>query len=208
LTAQTPSIAELHVGDDPKAWVHLGFNIEDNRCRIGTTDVVFREGQPGIHAWALRGALPSSFGPIPTSYLDSPIPGLASTHPNSSRGLHHLVLMVPEFKQGRSALTHAGVVVSPGKVFGSADKKLLRSTPMMGDFELELIGPEKEDSSRRWDLWGLVIAVEDIDVTADLLGDLLGRVKPAIQPGRRIATVSKSAGLGVAIAFLGPEDDL
>ena len=118
------------------------------------------------------------------------------------------MLMVPEFKQGRSALTHAGVVVSPGKVFGSADKKLLRSTPMMGDFELELIGPEKEDSSRRWDLWGLVIAVEDIDVTADLLGDLLGRVKPAIQPGRRIATVSKSAGLGVAIAFLGPEDDL
>ena len=53
-----------------------------------------------------------------------------------------------------------------------------------------------------------MIAVEDIDVTADLLGDLLGRVKPAIQPGRRIATVSKSAGLGVAIAFLGPEDDL
>ena len=53
-----------------------------------------------------------------------------------------------------------------------------------------------------------MIAVEDIDVTAELLGGLLGRVKPAVQPRRRIATVSKSAGLGVAIAFLGPEEDI
>ena len=208
MTAQTPSIAELHVGDDSEVWAHLGFNIEDNRCRIGTTDVVFREGQPGIHAWALRGAQPSNFGSLPTNYVESPIPGRALVHPNSSSGLHHVVLMVPEFEQGRSALTEAGVAVSPGKVFGSADKQLLRSAPMMGDFELELIGPEKEDGSRRWDLWGLVIAVEDIDVTAELLGGLLGRVKPAVQPRRRIATVSKSAGLGVAIAFLGPEEDI
>ena len=120
-------------------------------------------------------AQPSNFGSLPTNYVESPIPGRALVHPNSSSGLHHVVLMVPEFEQGRSALTEAGVVVSPGKVFGSADKQLLRAAPMMGDFELELIGPEKEDGSRRWDLWGLVIAVEDIDVTAELLGGLLGR---------------------------------
>ena len=208
MTAQTPSIAELHVGDYPEVWDHLGFNIEDNRCRIGTTDVVFREGQPGIHAWALRDAQPSNFGCIPTKYVESPIPERALVHANGSSDIHHVVLMVPDFERGRSALIDAGVVVSPGKAFGSADKQLLRSAPTMGDFELELIGPEKEDGSPSWDLWGLVIAVEDIDVTAELLGDLLGNVKTAVQPRRRIATVSKSAGLGVAIAFLGPEEEI
>ena len=37
---------------------------------------------------------------------------------------------------------HASVVVSPGKCLGPLTK-LLSSTPMMGDFELELIGPER-----------------------------------------------------------------
>ena len=203
-----PSIAELHVGDDPIAWERVGFRVGNDRCLIGTTDVVFREGQPGIHSWALRDARPSEFGPIPTSFVESPTPSPAPAHPNRSIGFHHVVLMAPEFKRGRSALTDAGVVVPPGKAFGSTDKQLLRSAPQMGDIELELIGPGIEDRSRRWELWGLVIAVEDIDVTADLLGDLLGRIKPAVQPHRRIATLAKSAGLGVAIAFLGPEEAL
>ena len=76
----------------------------------------------------------------------------------------------------------------------------------MGDIELELIGPESEDRSRNWELWGLVIAVDDIDETADFLGDLIGQVKSAVQPSRRIATVKKEAGLGVAVAFLGPRE--
>ena len=39
-----------------------------------------------------------------------------------------------------------------------------------------------------------------------LLGNLLGQVKPAVQPHRRIATLKKEAELGVAVAFLGPEE--
>ncbi|MDP7068032.1 MAG: hypothetical protein QF637_10455 [Acidimicrobiales bacterium] len=203
-----PSIAELHVSDDPIAWERVGFRVETDRCLVGTTGVVFRDGQPGIHSWALRDAQPSEFGPIPTSFVESPTPSPSPAHPNGSIGFHHVVLMVPEFERGRSALTDAGVIVSPGQAFGSSDKQLLRSAPQMGDIDLELIGPVKEDRSRRWELWGLVIAVEDIDGTADLLGDLLGRIKPAVQPRRRIATLARSAGLGVAIAFLGPEETL
>ena len=64
----------------------------------------------------------------------------------------------------------------------------------------------KRKEIRNWDLWGLVIAVDDIDATSELLGDLLGQVKPAVQPHRRIATLKKEAELGVAIAFLGPKE--
>ena len=38
-----------------------------------------------------------------------------------------------------------------------------------------------------------------------LLGDKLGRVKDAVQPGRRIATVRKEAGLGLPVALISPK---
>jgi len=51
-----------------------------------------------------------------------------------------------------------------------------------------------------------VVTVDDIDATVALLGELLRPAKGAVQAGRRIATVDKSAGSGVAIAFLGPQE--
>ncbi len=206
MTAQTPSIAELHVGDDPSAWKRAGFRINDGRCVVGTTEIVFSDGPKGIHSWVLRHSLPSQFGSIPTTFTEKPVPERSIAHPNGSVGFHHVVLMVPEFALGKTALTGAGVQVEDGRIFGSPEKEMLRSAPKMGDIELELIGPKNEDRSRNWDLWGLVIAVDDIDATSELLGDLLGQVKPAVQPHRRIATLKKEAELGVAIAFLGPKE--
>lgn len=201
-----PTIAELHVGDDPSAWERLGFRINQRRCLVGRTEVVFSDGPTGIHSWALRNSLPSQFGPIPTTFTENPAPEPSIVHPNGSVGFHHVVLMVPEFDKGKTALRNAGVQVEDGQPFGSPDKAMLRSAPKMGDIELELIGPKSEDQSRNWDLWGLVIAVSDIEATTEFVGDLLGRVKPAVQPHRRIATLRKEAELGVAVAFLGPEE--
>jgi len=201
-----PTIAELHVGDDPSAWERLGFRINERRCLVGRTEVVFSDGPGGIHSWVLRNSIRSEFGPIPTSFTENPVPEPSIVHPNGSVGFHHVVLMVPEFDRGKAALSNAGVQVEHGRPFGSPDKEMLPSAPKMGDIELELIGPESEDRSRTWELWGLVIAVSDIDATSELLGNLLGQVKPAVQPYRRIATLKKEAGLGVAVAFLGPEE--
>ena len=201
-----PTIAELHVGDDPTAWERLGFCINENRSLIGRTEVVFSDGPRGIHSWVLRNSMPSQFGSIPTTLTENPVPNPSAAHPNGSIGFHHVVLMVPAFDIGKTALSNAGVQVEQGRPFGSTEKAMLRSAPKMGDIELELIGPESEDRSRHWQLWGLVVAVSDIDATSELLGDLLGQVKPAVQPHRRIATLKKEAELGVAVAFLGPKE--
>jgi hypothetical protein len=53
--------------------------------------------------------------------------------------------------------------------------------------------------------WGLVVVVEDLDALAEQLGEHLGSIRRAVQPGRRIATLRESAGLGEAVAFMGPE---
>jgi hypothetical protein len=43
-----------------------------------------------------------------------------------------------------------------------------------------------------------------LERTAATLGDLLGEPRPAVQPGRRIATLRREAGLGPAVAFMTP----
>jgi hypothetical protein len=46
--------------------------------------------------------------------------------------------------------------------------------------------------------------VADLEHTASTLADLLGEPRAAVQPGRRIATLRKEAGLGPAVAFMSP----
>ena len=51
-----------------------------------------------------------------------------------------------------------------------------------------------------WTLRGAERA--DLDALATRLGDDLGAPRDAVQPGRRIATVRESAGLGLPLAFM------
>jgi hypothetical protein len=50
--------------------------------------------------------------------------------------------------------------------------------------------------------WGITFAVADLDACAELLGERLGSIRDAVQPGRRIATVRESAGLGLPVALI------
>ncbi|MFM7898541.1 MAG: hypothetical protein ACKO97_06190 [Actinomycetota bacterium] len=51
--------------------------------------------------------------------------------------------------------------------------------------------------------WGFVVTVADLDAAIAHLGpDVIGAAKPAVQPGRHIATVRSGAGLGVPLALM------
>lgn len=67
--------------------------------------------------------------------------------------------------------------------------------------ERRLVAPS--DSATTASYWGLVVVVDQIDEVATHLGpDVIGAPKPAVQPGRRIATVRSGAGLGVPLALM------
>jgi hypothetical protein len=54
--------------------------------------------------------------------------------------------------------------------------------------------------------FGIACTVSDLDACASLLGDALGDIKDAVQPGRRIATLhGRAIGLNVPIAFMSAE---
>ena len=73
-----------------------------------------------------------------------------------------------------------------------------------GDVIIELVGPvERADEPLGERIFGLSPAVNDLEACAELLGDRLGPIKDATQPGRRIATLRHEAcGLTIPIAFM------
>ena len=66
--------------------------------------------------------------------------------------------------------------------------------------EEALAGMGGRDAPARF--WGLALTVQDIDATAERLAPHAGEVRPAVQPGRRIVTLRRSAGLAVPVALM------
>ena len=54
--------------------------------------------------------------------------------------------------------------------------------------------------------WGLALLVEDLDRAAERFAPHLSDVRPAVQPGRRIASVRRSAGLAVPLALMSQDE--
>jgi catechol 2,3-dioxygenase-like lactoylglutathione lyase family enzyme len=54
--------------------------------------------------------------------------------------------------------------------------------------------------------WGLALLVEDLDRCAELLAPHVGEPRAAVQLGRRIATVKRSAGLTVPLALMSRDE--
>jgi alpha-beta hydrolase superfamily lysophospholipase len=56
-------------------------------------------------------------------------------------------------------------------------------------------------------LWGLALLAPDLDRTVGALAPHAGAVRDAVQQGRRIATLERSAGLAVPVALMSPRSD-
>ena len=86
---------------------------------------------------------------------------------------------------------------------GSARQAFFR----VGEAILEVVehppqAREAGDAEAPTRLWGLALLTPDMDATVDAAGDLIGSPKDAIQPGRRIATFTREAALGAAVAVI------
>jgi hypothetical protein len=78
----------------------------------------------------------------------------------------------------------------------------------LGDVILELVGADEPEGDGPSKVWGLALTCSDLDATAATLGDKCGDPKPAVQRGRRIATLRTSAlGISIPIALMSPHVD-
>jgi hypothetical protein len=133
------------------------------------------------------------------STSESAAPG---RHPNGVVRIDHVVVLTPDLDRTFAALEAAGMKLRRVREAGTLQQGFFR----LGEVILEVVGGGPDaDLDGPATFWGVVFVTEDIDDLADRLGEQLGSVKDAVQPGRRIATVRSAAGLGVPVAFITPE---
>ena len=194
-----PALTEIEIGADPAAWREAGFEVSpDGTALVGGVLLRLRGGAGGIVSWALTGVGTADLDGLPTR-SGEPISDEDAAHPNGAVAVDHLVVMTPDLDRTLVALEGAGFDLRRTRdAGGGATQAFYR----VGAAVLEVVGPVPPAGPARF--WGLVFVVEDIDQAAGLLGDRLGAVKDAVQPGRRIATVRESAGLGVPVALITP----
>ncbi len=125
----------------------------------------------------------------------------AVSHANGTTGLDHVVITSPDFDRTAAALAEANLTLSRIRDAGGFRQGFRRLGPAI----LELVENKSAPAEDPARFWGLVIIVADLDGLAARLGEQLSAPKPAVQPGRRIATLRRAAGLSPAVAFMTPE---
>src|SRR5207302_1877051 len=184
-----PVLVSVAVADDPERWEAAGFVVSDGSCQVGEVRVDLGAEGEGIAAWGLRGVEPGLLDGLDTRVDDIRVTTTAGDHPNGTRSLDHLVVTSHDPLRTCAALEERGFEVRRTVEMGDRRYTFFR----VGETILELVGPLQADGDRPARLYGLAFTVADLDATATHLGPLLGPVRDAIQPGRRIATLRRQA---------------
>jgi hypothetical protein len=223
-----PTIDQITLADAPESWSALGFDVADGRCRLGEVELVLdgakdeSESGPGVLAWSLRELSSDALSPqgeldgLPTTISTRPQRDPAPEHPNGVLAIDHVVAISPAFERSVATMQAAGLnlrrVREEPTPAGAPRQAFFR----LGREILELVEEPAQivargggragglDSPVRF--WGLALLVQDIDRTAAALAPHVGEIRDAVQPGRRIATVRRSAGLAAPLALMSADE--
>jgi hypothetical protein len=206
------AIDELTIADEPATWAALGFAVEGAMCRVGGVPIRLagRDAGRGIVGWTLRGVASDGLDGLPTRVADVAPDDRARAlpHPNAVAALDHVVAITPALERTVVALQAAGL-----------DLRRIREEPTpagaprqaffrLGAMILEVVQAPADAIERSGGadgpafFWGLAFKVADLEATVAHLGDHGGSIRAAVQPGRRIATLRRSAGLAVPVALM------
>jgi hypothetical protein len=210
------TLEELTVADDPATWARLGFAVDGDVCRIGGVRLrlVGRAAGRGLVGWTLRGVASSELDGLSTPRADDASVSAdadLAPHPNGVIALDHVVAITPALERTVAALEAAGL-----------DLRRIREEPTpagaprqaffrLGAEILEVVQEPDEAITRGGGadrpaiFWGLALVVPELDVAVARLGDDASPVRPAVQPGRRIASLRRSAGLALPVALMTPK---
>lgn len=205
------TLDELVVADSPDPWSECGFAVDGDVCVLGETRIRFvpAEEKRGLVGWSLRGIDSVELDGLPTTRSDATPPEELTAHPNGIIGLDHLVAISSDLDRTVAALEAAGL-----------DLRRIREEPTpagaprqaffrLGGPILEVVqeppeATERAGGDRPAFFWGLAFIAPDLERTVASLGDRVSEIRPAVQPGRQIATLRRSAGLSVPVALMTP----
>ena len=209
------SIDEIEIADEPERWAALGFEVEDGICRLGAVDVRLsgaKTGQ-GVRSWSLRELESTELDGLPTTLSVRPVRPPALVHPNGAVAIDHVVAVSPSFERSVAALQAAGLDLrrireeptpagAPRQAFFRLGREILELVAEPEPVVARRGGPDRPAS-----FWGLALLVDDIDATVAAMAPHARPARPAVQPGRRISTLERTAGLAFPLALITREQD-
>jgi hypothetical protein len=193
----------ITVGGAAEPWERLGLVVVDGSVPLfGTGIRIDPDAAPGIVGWALSGlADPATAIDGLRTAAVTPGPPVYVEHPSGAIGLDHVVIATDALERTCRAIENAtGAPLKRVREVGEIRQGFHR----MGGLIVEVVErtglPEGPAS-----FWGLVLNVEDLDAAVARIGpEAISAPKPAVQPGRSIATVQESADLGLPVALMSP----
>jgi hypothetical protein len=205
------TIDELTVADEPAAWEALGFAVDGDTCVVGDVRIRFAGPHAGerLAGWSLRDVAELELDGLPTARSERPPPGPAPEHPNGLTAVDHVVAMTPALDRTVTALKRAGLdlrrVREEPTPAGAPRQAFFR----LGATILELVQEPPEAIERAGGdhpafFWGLAFLAPEIEATVAMLGEHASEIRDAVQPGRRIATLRRGAGLALPVALISP----
>lgn len=211
-----PTIDELLLAEEPARWAQLGFAVADGRCQLGAVQLRFVEAarRRGIVGWSLRDVASTDLDGLPSTRSERPRPAAetvaraARAHPNGTLAIDHVVAMSPDLDRSVETLQDAGLPLRRIREQPTPAGAPRQAFFRLGAEILEVIQEPAEAVRRaggpggRTRFWGLALRARDLERTVAALAGAAGEIRPAVQPGRRIATLRRSAGIGVPLAFM------
>ncbi len=201
----------MRVASPAGAWEECGFTVSGGSATLGGVEIRLEGGDGGISGWILLGAGSKEIDGLPTEIgqegrevpAEHPNTATGVDHPNSAAAVDHIVVFTPDLKRTVAAMEGAGFVLRRVREATEPGPDVRQAFFRPGATIVEVVeNPHGSDGPAAF--WGLTMTVADIGLAAELFGEKLGAVRDAVQPGRRIATVRREAGLGIPVALITP----
>ncbi len=198
----TARLVELVVECEVEPWERLGVAITGGITQVGGVRLRFEPGTRGLVAWGLAD-LPAPVDLIdglPTRAVEPPA-GPPPEHPLGIVGFDHVVVTTSSLERTCGAIEAAT---------GAPLKRVREAGPVrqgfhrLGEVIVEVV-ESAQVSGQEAGFWGFVWNLADVHAACARLGpEVVSAPKPAVQPGRFIATVRREVGLPVPLALMTP----
>jgi hypothetical protein len=204
------TIDELVLADDPERWETLGFTVCEEAVQLGGVrlELTGRDAGEGIVGWSLREIAGNELDGLPTTRSENPTHVQAEEHPNGVVSIDHVVVISPALERTVRALQDAGLELRRIREQPTPAGAPRQAFFRLGAVILEVVQEPVEvlersgGADRPAHFWGLALLAEELDRTVAGLGEHVSEIRAAVQPGRRIATLRRSAGLAVPVALM------